>query len=137
MKILTNSSMDTILFIVHSLVLRRHALDDIGVTCINNAEAANSVIFSTCSPQVHIVAIVVVNSNLRQHSVILYLRLPKRWAIIGNDDQLPFGISKRFKDGLITQSVFATLHDECQPVVDALMSLLGLLGGHHIDTWLH
>ena len=34
-------------------------------------------------------SVVVVNSNLRQHSIVLNLRLTQRRAVVGNDDQLP------------------------------------------------
>lgn len=35
-----------------------------------------------------------------------------------------FGAAERFENSLVSKSVLATLHDESQPVVDALMSLL-------------
>ena len=105
----------------------RNALDDIRINRINNTESAHSVIFSTGSPQINIVPVVVVNSNLRQHSIVLNLRLTQWWAIVGNDHQLPFGVPEGFEDGFVSQGVLATLHDEGKPVVDALMSLLRLL----------
>lgn len=35
-------------------------------------------------------SVIVMNSNLCQHCVVLYLRLPKRRTVVGNDDQLPY-----------------------------------------------
>lgn len=70
-------------------MITRYALNDIGITWINNAEAAYSEIFSTGSAQVNIISIVVMNSNLGQHSIIFNLRLSQRRTIVGDDDKLP------------------------------------------------
>lgn len=40
------------------------------------------------------------------------------------EEKSTFGASERFENGFITESVFTTLHDKSEPVVDALMSLL-------------
>ena len=42
-----------------------------------------------------------------------------------------FGAAEGIDDGFVTESVFAALHDESEPGVDALMGLLRLLRRHH------
>lgn len=40
------------------------------------------------------------------------------------EEKNTFGAPEGFENGFITESVFTTLHDKSEPVVDALMSLL-------------
>lgn len=72
-----------------------------------------------------------VNPNLGKHGIVLDLRFSQRRAVVGDYNQLPFGVAKRTKNGLVTEIVLAALHDESEPVVDALMGLLSFLGRHH------
>ncbi|MEJ4983597.1 hypothetical protein SKA94_15150, partial [Enterococcus faecium] len=117
--------------ILTKLLVARHAPENVGIAGINNAHATHSVEFPTCSSQIIIASTIVVNTHFRQHSIILNLRLPERWAVVGNYNQLSFGVSEGLENGLVPQGEFATLHDQSQPVVDALMSLLRLLRRHH------
>ena len=94
------------------------------------------------------------NTNLSKHCIVLNLRLPQRWAVVGNQYQFTchefspnslkqilqttlnivcynnrdlkqtFGIPERLEHSFVTKSVFTTLHHKSQPVVGALMSLL-------------
>lgn len=113
-----------------------------------------------------------VHADFWKHRVVLNLRFPQWWAVVGNEDQLScdnqfsiswnypinnrpisfffffffsklrsqinakskrtkprkmkqtFRISQRFEYTLVSKRVLAALHDESEPVVDALMSLL-------------
>ena len=114
-----------------NLTFSRHALDNIRITRIDNAEAAYSVVFATSSSEVYIASVVMVNSNLRQHRIVFDLGFSEWRAVVGNDDQLTFRVPQGLEDGFVSQGIFPTLHDESESVVDALMSLLRLLGGHH------
>jgi len=93
---------------------------------------------SASSAQVNIVSIVMVNFNLSQHSIVLVFRLPQRRTVVSNDNQFvsddnqfPFRTLKGFENSFIPKGILSTLHDKSEPLVDALMSLLGLLCGHH------
>lgn len=84
------------------------------------------------STKVDIVASVVVDTSLGQHSVVLNLRLADRGAVVGDDDQFGLAAAESLESGLVAQSVLARLHDQSQSGVDVLRILLGFLGGNHI-----
>lgn len=57
--------------------LSRHAADDVGVSSISNSHGAHVVEFTAGSSEFDVVSVVVVESGLGKHSVVLDLRLSK------------------------------------------------------------
>lgn len=117
-------------------MITREWLDDIWITWINNAKAWHTKILSTCCPQINIVSAEMVDPNLGKHGVVFNLGLAERWAIVRYQNQLPFGATERAEDGFVTETVLAALHNQGQPVVYVLMSLLRLLPRCHFCCWL-
>ncbi len=112
-------------------LLRGHGADDVRVPGISNAQAADSEVFAACSTQVDVVATVMVHPGLGKHGVVLDLWLAKRWTVVGDDYELALATAQRLERGAIAQRVLTGFHHQRQPVVDALLRLLGLLDGHH------
>lgn len=98
-------------------------------------------------------AVVVVDTSLGQHGVILELRLAEGRAVAGNDDQLgcmkrwsishssfskahvqqflislTLALTESLQGGLVAQGVLARLGDKLETGVDGLGTLGGLLG---------
>ncbi len=112
-------------------LFRGHGADDVRVPGISNAQAADSEVLSACSTQVDVVATVMVHPGLGKHGVVLDLWLAKRWTVVGDDNELALATAQRLERGAIAQRVLTGFHHQRQPVVDALLRLLGLLHGHH------
>ena len=55
--------------------LGRHGSDDVGVSRVGDGQCADAEELSACGAQVDVRAVVVVNARLRQHRVVLDLRL--------------------------------------------------------------
>ena len=107
-------------------------VDDVGIARVDDTQAADSEVFTTRSSQINIVSMVVVDSDLRQHSIVLNLRLAERRAVVSKDHKLCLGVPEGPEDGLVAERVLAALHDKLQLVVDVVPGLLRLLrGGHH------
>ena len=68
-------------------------------------------------------SLVVMNTSLCQHGVILNFRLPERRTVVWDEDEFSFARSKRFESGFVAQCVFATLHHKSKTSVDALLGL--------------
>ena len=108
-----------------------HGADDIGVAGVRDAERAHAEVLAARRAQIDVVAAVVVHARLGQHGVVLDLGLAQRRAVVGDDDELALAASQRLERGGVAQRVLAGLHNQRQPVVDRLLRLLRLLGGHH------
>jgi hypothetical protein len=65
---------------------------DIGVTSISDGENTGTEELTTGSTEIDVVTVVVVNTSLGQHGVVLDLRLTERRTVTSNDDQLGYRI---------------------------------------------
>lgn len=82
----------------NSLVFKR--AQDVGIaypsprkralTSIDNRNGGHSEVLSASSAEITAVALVVVNRRLRQHRVVLDLRLPERRAVVRHQNQLRY-----------------------------------------------
>jgi len=108
-----------------------HVADDIGVTSINDAQNGCAEILAASSAELDIVASVVVNRRAANEGVVFNLRLADRRAVVGKNDQLSLARTQSLQCGLVAHGVLATLHDEGETRVDALLGLLLLLDGDH------
>jgi uncharacterized protein YwlG (UPF0340 family) len=63
---------------------------DIGVTGISDGENTGAEKLTTGSTEVDVVTVVVVDTGLGQHGVVLNLGLAERRAVTSNDDQLGY-----------------------------------------------
>jgi len=112
-------------------LLSRHGSDDIGITRVRNAQRTNPEVLPASRAQVHIIPTVVVHARLGQHGVVLNLRLAERRTVVGDDDQLALAAPERLQGRGVAQRVLPGLHHQSESVVDRLLRLLRLLGGHH------
>ena len=64
---------------------------------------------------------------LRQHCIVLNLRLAEKRAVVGEDDHLCRAIAEALHSGLEAQRSLAGAHHELQARIDRLESLLGFL----------
>jgi len=103
-------------------------LDDIGITRVGDAKAANSEVFTASSTELDVVSAVVVDAGLAQHGVVLDFGLSESRRVLGQNDELSFGGSELFESLAVAEAVFTRLHDELKSRVDSLGSVLGLFG---------
>jgi hypothetical protein len=108
-----------------------HGADDVRIAGVGDAQCAHTEVLAAGGAQVDVVAAVVVHAGLGEHGVVLDLGLAQGRAVVGDDDELALAAAQRLERGGVAQRVLAGLHDQRQPVVDGLLRLLGLLGGHH------
>jgi hypothetical protein len=75
----------------------------------------------------YVVAGEVVDRGLREHRVVLKLRLAERRGVAGNDDQLGFSRSKALQSRLVTKGDLSRLHNQSQTAVDRVGSVLRIV----------
>lgn len=112
------------------LLAANHRADDVGVSRVGDGEGANTVVATAGSAEVNVVAVVVVNTALGEHGVVLNLGLADRGDVVGDEDHLGLASPEGLEGGLVAEVVLARLHDEGETAVDALLGLLLLLGDH-------
>lgn len=61
---------------------------DIGITSISDGENTGTEELTTSGTKINVVTVVVVNTSLGQHGVVLDLGLTERRTVTSNDDQL-------------------------------------------------
>jgi hypothetical protein len=93
-------------------------LDDIGITSISNAEAADSKVFTASGTEFDVVSGVVVDTGLAQHSVVLDLGSSESWGVRAQDDEFTFGSSELSEGLSVAEAVFTGLHDQLKSGVD-------------------
>lgn len=93
-------------------------LDDITVTSIGNAEAADSKVFTASGTEFDVVSGVVVDAGFAQHSVVLDLGSSESWGVRAQDDEFTFGSSKLSKGLSVAEAVLTGLHDQLKSGVD-------------------
>ena len=69
-----------------SLVLE--STEDIRITGIGNGYGRDSKVLSASSTKIRTASLIVVNGSLREHSIILELRLSQRRAVVSDENQL-------------------------------------------------
>jgi hypothetical protein len=98
-----------------------HALNDIRITRVGNNQSANSEIFTAGSTEIDVVAVVVVDTALGQHSVVFNFGLSQGRAVVSNDNQLGFSSSDQLETGLVTKSEFTALNYELETSINRLL----------------
>merc|ERR1719481_2474354 len=78
-----------------------HGANEITVSGVSDAQGANPEILSTRCTKLVVVASVVMDSSLGQHSVILNLGLSEWRCIVGDDHKLRLSISEGLQSLLI------------------------------------
>ena len=123
--------------LLSSILSARHGSDDVRVPGVSDAQGTDKEIFSTSSPQLVVVASVVMDTSLGQHGVVLDLRLAERRRVVGNDHQLALAVPQGFESLLVAEAILARLHHQSQPGVDGFIGLLtGFLCCNHLDVLL-
>ena len=79
----------------------------IRITWINNSQCAYSVVFSTCCAQFNIIATVVMDTSFGQHGIILCIRFPQDWAVVGKYNQFCFALLLIFRVCLYPSTYFS------------------------------
>ena len=74
---------------------------DVRITGISDGENTGTEELTTSGTKIDVVTVVVVNTSLGQHGVVLNLRLTERRTVTSNDDQLGYNntrkmLAKRF-----------------------------------------
>ena len=110
--------------LLSGILSARHGSDDVRVPGVSDAQGTDEEIFSTSSPQLVVVASVVVDTSLGQHGVVLDLRLAERRRVVGNDHQLALAVPQGFEGLLVAEAILARLHHKRQPRVDGFIGLL-------------
>ena len=72
----------------YALLLIFEGTKDIRITSISNGNAGNTEVLTAASTEITAATLVVVDSGLGEHGVILNLRLSKRRAVVGNENKL-------------------------------------------------
>ncbi|KAF8382023.1 hypothetical protein PRIPAC_71165, partial [Pristionchus pacificus] len=86
---------------------------------------------SASGSELDVVAVVVVDSSLSEHGVVLDLRLSEGGGVAGDDDQLGLSTAEGLEGLLVSEAVLSRLHDHGKSGVDVLRRLLLLLDGDH------
>ena len=88
------------------------------ITWISDGQCAYSVVFSTCCAQFNIIATVVMDTSFGQHGIILSIRVPQDWAVVGEYNQFCFALAAHFQSLLVPQHILSTFHKQLEPRVD-------------------
>ena len=75
----------------------RHCADDIRVSGVRDAQGADPEVLPAGGAQLVVVAGVVVDASLGQHSVVLDLRLAQGGRVVGDDHQLRLAVPARLQ----------------------------------------
>merc|ERR1712186_37934 len=105
----------------HFLFLYLFALsgfDDVTVTWIGDAQAADSKVFTASGTELDVVSRVVVDTGFAQHSVVFDFGSSKSWGVAAQDDEFTFGGSELSKGLSVAKAVFTGLHDQLKSAVD-------------------
>ena len=113
---------------LHNLVVQ--CGEDVGVTGVGDGEDGDTEVLTASSAQFDVVAVVVVNIGLGEHSIVLNLGSHQRRAVRRDDDELGITVSERLEGSLLADGGLARLHDERETRVDGLDLLFGNLGSH-------
>ena len=81
-------------------------------------------VLSASSAEVVAVSLIVVDSGLREHGIILNLRLSQRRTVGSHKNQLRLSATKALQDRLVTELEFTTSDNELQFAVNAISILL-------------
>merc|ERR1740137_283934 len=98
-----------------------HGADDVAVPRVGYAQSADTEVFSTSCAELVVVAGVVMDTSLGQHSVVLDLRLSEGRGVVCNDDKLGLSVPEGLESLLVAQAVLTRLHHECQTSIDGLV----------------
>ncbi len=104
--------------------------EDVRVTSVGDRHNGNTIELTAGSSQIDVVAWVVVDVGLGQHSVVLELRAAQSGAVGRDQQELSLATSQRLQGALQTESILSRLDDQLELAVDSLCSLGTLLGGH-------
>jgi hypothetical protein len=109
-------------------------LEDIRVTSIQHAHAADAEVLAACGSQISVVTRVVMYLALGQEGIVLDLRLAQGRGVVRDDHKLGLGGAEGLDAGLVTQGSLSGGHHQLDSGVDVLGALLGgfLLRGHFI-----
>ena len=80
--------------------------------------------------ELDVVALVVVDTGLGQHGVVLDLGAAELGRVVGQDDQLGLALAELANGLAVAQVVLAGLDDQLEARVDRASLLLCLLGNH-------
>jgi len=105
----------------------RHGPDDITVSGVSDGQSTHTEIFSTRGSKLVVVSSIVMDTSLGQHGVVLYLRLPQGWGVIGDDDQLGLSIPQGLDSLLVAKHKLTRLHNQSKSGVDGLIGFLCFL----------
>ncbi|GMT04761.1 hypothetical protein PENTCL1PPCAC_26935, partial [Pristionchus entomophagus] len=86
---------------------------------------------SASGSELDVVSVVVMDSGLGEHGVVLDLRLSESRGIAGDNDKLGLSTAEGLEGLLVSEAVLSRLHDHGQSGVDVLRRLLLLLDGDH------
>ncbi len=102
-------------------------LQNVRVSLVRNHHHTRAKHLSACDAQIHVGASKMVHGALRQHRVVLQLRLAQGRAVLGNDHELRATLAQRVQGRLVADPVLATLHDQPKAAVDRVVLLIALL----------
>jgi len=103
---------------------------DIRITSISDRENTGTEELTTSGTKIDVVTIVVVNTSLGQHGVVLDLRLAERRTVTSNDDQLGYNrrkmLAKRFGGTISAQGTedYIIFLGSCPPIKSIKCSLM-------------
>jgi len=117
------------------LLLSGDGADDIRVSGVGDGQGGDGEVLSAGSSKLDVVARVVVDTSVGEHSVVLELRLAKRGAVLGNDDELGFTVAEGLEGLLVSQEGLTALHDESETRVNSFLRLFLLVGNHFVESW--
>jgi len=103
-------------------------LDDIRISRVGDGEAANSEVFTASGSELNVGAVVVVDTGLGQHGVVLDLGSSEVGRVVGEDDEFCLAASKLLDSLLVAKVVLSRLDDKSESAVDRRSVLLRLLG---------
>ena len=64
--------------------------ENIGVTSISDGDGGDSKVLSASSTEVQAASLIVMNSGLGKHGIVLELRLSQRRTVVGNENKLRY-----------------------------------------------
>ena len=118
----------------YSNILILEASENIRITSIQNAHSRGVQHLSASSSQITAISLIVMNSGLGKHSIVLNLGLSQRRAVGSNKDQLSYALpplrtqtlsaTQTFQNWFVSELKLSASHDKLQLGVNAISVLL-------------
>merc|ERR1712173_245827 len=94
------------------------SFDNVRISWIGDSQTTNTKVFTASSSQLNVVTLVVVNTGLCEHSVILNLGSAELGCVVGENDQFGLSLTKLSDSLSVAEIIFSRFDHQLKPGVN-------------------